>query len=80
MVIENASGNFFVPVRDGIYYYAHTRELCFYSFAAKSRKVLLIPSHPIQLGLSVSPDGHWLIYTSVDGQPGSDLMMVDDFR
>lgn len=30
--------------------------------------------------MSISPDGRWLLYTQVDGQPGSDLMLVDDFH
>jgi len=30
-------------------------------------------------GLSVSPDGHWLLYTQVD-QRGSDIMLLENFR
>src|SRR5262249_41534009 len=30
-------------------------------------------------GLSVSPDGRWLLYTQVD-QHGSDIMLMENFR
>ena len=33
-----------------------------------------------EAGLSVSPDGRWLLYSQVDGAPGSDLMVVENFR
>jgi hypothetical protein len=30
--------------------------------------------------VSISPDGHWLLYMQQDGQPGSDLMLVENFH
>jgi hypothetical protein len=30
--------------------------------------------------IGVSPDRRWLLYTQLDGQPGSDLMLVENFR
>jgi hypothetical protein len=34
---------------------------------------------PFFLGLSVSPDGRWLIYSQLD-QSGSDIMLMENFR
>ena len=34
---------------------------------------------PPFFGLTVSPDGRWLVYSQVE-QLGSDLMLVDNFR
>jgi hypothetical protein len=30
--------------------------------------------------LSVSPDGRYAVYTQEDQEPGSDLMLVENFR
>jgi len=34
---------------------------------------------PIGLGMTVSPDRHWLLYCQFDTLPGSDLMLVRNF-
>lgn len=54
----------------------------FYSFATGEVRSVATPEReilPLFLGLSVSPDGKWLLYTQAD-QRGSDIMLVEDFR
>jgi Tol biopolymer transport system component/DNA-binding winged helix-turn-helix (wHTH) protein len=53
-------------------------------FSFDTRKVTPVFTPEKQLvgatpGLSVSPDGRWLLYTQVD-QRGSDIMLVENFR
>jgi hypothetical protein len=83
-------GVFFGPMaltRDGIYYIAagpdfrpDLRQVRFLSFSkGTSRQVLKSEKHT-GAGLGLSPDGRWLLYTQFDGQPGSDLMLVENFH
>ncbi len=44
----------------------------------KMRSIMSI-SRPVQVGLTVSPNGRTILYTQVD-QSGSDLMLVENFR
>ena len=56
--------------------------VCFYDFATRSvRSMAPVHSDPgfrINEGLSVSPDGKWLLYSG--GIRTSDIMMIDNFR
>jgi len=56
--------------------------VCFFDFAAKRVKNLApVSSDPefgLDEGLSVSPDGKWLIYCG--GITASDIMLIDNFR
>lgn len=67
-------GIFFIPRAD-----AEGRSaIHFFSFASrKSRPVAAIAS--IVPGISVSPDGRWLLYSQID-ERRSDLMLVENFR
>lgn len=51
----------------------------FLSFVTGESKTILTIQKPTALGLSVSPDEHWLLYSQVD-QGGSDLMLAENFR
>jgi Tol biopolymer transport system component len=56
--------------------------LTFYEFDTAARHpVAALPRAPAahQPGLSLSPDGRWLLYTHLD-QAQSDLMLVEDFH
>jgi Tol biopolymer transport system component len=77
----------FALAGDGIYYHAAPPDnnLLFFSFANRtSRKIAnLSVGRKIgqdSMGLSVSPDGKWLLYTQVDRPAGSDLMLVENFH
>ena len=57
------------------------REISIRRFNLSSHKDSRISSitKPTYLGLSLSPDGRYLIYSQIDEQ-GADLMMVENFR
>jgi len=74
------TGVFFVPVP--------TRETTrfsvqFLSLASNKIEPVAISEKPLDFGaaggLSISPDGRWILYTQFD-QAGSELMLVDGFR
>jgi Tol biopolymer transport system component/tRNA A-37 threonylcarbamoyl transferase component Bud32 len=46
---------------------------------ARKSRVLFETSKPARLGLSVSPDQRWILYSQVDSS-GSDLMLMENFR
>ena len=51
----------------------------FFSFATGKVTQIATLEKPFSLGISVSPDGRWLIYTQLD-QSGSDIMLMENFR
>jgi serine/threonine protein kinase/dipeptidyl aminopeptidase/acylaminoacyl peptidase len=73
----------FVPTREGIYYMTAApddRQVRFLSFSGGTSRQVLKSDKLTGAGLSVSPDGRWLIYTQLDAQVGSDLMLVENFH
>jgi len=79
--VSSAGAGSFAVAHDGIYYRTAPpdREYRFFGFRdGKSRTIQTNRSS--NNGVAVSPDGHWLLYTQADGQPGSDLMLVENFR
>jgi hypothetical protein len=72
----------FALTHEGIYYYSRGPHevLQFFNFATGKSRALLTPDKPPNMGLSVSPDGHWLIYSQMDREAESNLMLVDNFR
>jgi Tol biopolymer transport system component len=51
----------------------------FLSFASGQTSTLVQLDKPVDLGLTVSPDGRYLLYPQVD-YAGSDLMLVENFQ
>jgi len=51
----------------------------FFDFASGKTKHIIQTGKPISLGLAVSRDKRWLLFTEVE-HLGSDLMLVDNFR
>lgn len=67
--------------QEGIYFVERTTtpRLALYRFSTQRIEHVVALSQapmPNQLGLTVSPDGHWLLYTQLD-QTESDLMVVE---
>lgn len=55
-------------------------DLWLYEFAtARTRKLAPVDLLPWVTGTSVSPDGRAMLYPQTD-EPGSDLMLVENFR
>jgi Tol biopolymer transport system component/DNA-binding winged helix-turn-helix (wHTH) protein len=75
----------YAVTRDGIWFAGRGPEagVRFLSFATGSQRLVFKPPTPdgsVALGMSASPDGHWLIYTQDGPTPRSELMLVRDFR
>jgi Tol biopolymer transport system component/DNA-binding winged helix-turn-helix (wHTH) protein len=73
------------PVESGIYFYTDTgakTELDFLDIrSSRIRRIYTFDKPPAGWlgGLSVSPDGKWLLYSRTD-EAASDLMLVENFR
>jgi len=80
-----SSGYEWWPVESGIYFYPDTgakTELDFLDIrSSRIRRIYTFdkPPAPWLGGLSVSPDGKWLLYSRID-EVASDLMLVENFR
>jgi Tol biopolymer transport system component/DNA-binding winged helix-turn-helix (wHTH) protein len=73
-------GNWTV-VRDGAYFYPAEdfKALSYFDFATKRVRPVFRVSGASFFGLSVSPDGRYILYTQID-DPRSDIMLVEHFR
>jgi hypothetical protein len=77
-VLESAYSAAFAPTQKGIYYISRDA-LNYFNFSTGISKPILPIEKPTHMGLAVSPDDRWLLYSQID-RSGSDLMLVDNFR
>jgi Tol biopolymer transport system component len=82
-VLQSVGWQSFAVVPDGIYFVpgetSDTRSIQFFSFRTGAVTVVApIEGTPNQ-GLSVSPDGHYILYSQTD-QQSSELMLLENFR
>ena len=77
-VLDSVSFSQFAVSRGGIYFLLWP-QLQYFDFSTGETKTILTLQKRPSLGLSVSPDNRWLLFTQVD-QGGSDLMLVENFR
>ena len=70
-----SSGLYFVPIRGT----AASSSIQFLSFATNTTTNLATIGKALVYGLTVSPDGKWILYGSEE-QSGSELMLVENFR
>jgi Tol biopolymer transport system component len=83
-VLPDIGGDLFCPVNGGIYFVPTpgtntSYSIQFLSFATGKVRTVAPMSAPPAEGLSVSPDGRFLLFSQVD-QTGSDLMLVENFQ
>jgi hypothetical protein len=74
----------FFLVKDGIYFIPEPgtdgkSSIQFLSFGTAKVKTVASMSGPSYEGLSVSPDGRFLLFSQID-EEGSDLMLVENFQ
>ena len=69
-------GVYFVPVRNAA---AVASSIQFLRLAAGKVEVVAAAEKDLHYGLTVSPDGRWLLYSQLD-QVTCDLMLVENFR
>jgi serine/threonine protein kinase len=83
-VIQDANpGDVFALTHDGVYYRGASSapgEMFFFSLATGKSRQLFRANAPIGFGLTVTSNGRWLLYPQIDGLPGSDLMLVENFH
>jgi hypothetical protein len=67
--------------RSGIYFVPDDapRSLRYFDFATKQIQPIFEVDKDFRTGLSVSPDGRWILY-SLRGDENGDIMIVDHFR
>jgi Tol biopolymer transport system component/DNA-binding winged helix-turn-helix (wHTH) protein len=83
-VLTSVNWRAFFPVNDGVYFIPEPGadrkySIQFLSIATGKVKTVAPISRPAQEGLSVSPDGRFLLFSQND-EVGSDLMLVENFR
>ena len=77
-VLDSVTDSQFAVSDSGIYFLSWPR-LQYLEFSTGRTKAILTLQKPSLLGLTISLDEHWLLYSQTD-QGGSDLMLVENFR
>jgi Tol biopolymer transport system component len=83
-ILQSVSWRAFFPVKEGIYFIpnsgsAQKSSIQFLSFTTGKVKTVTPISGSPDEGISVSPDGKFILFSQSDGT-GSDLMLVENFH
>ncbi len=70
-----------IVVPDGIYFTPldNPRAICFYDFATKRTREVFRTNKDLGFGMSVSPDGRYMLYSQLD-ENNSSIMLVNNFH
>ena len=69
------SGLYFMPAPKS----PAANSIQFLNLATGATREILTIDKPVDLGLAISPDGRYLLFTQID-YVGQDLMLVENFR
>ncbi len=73
----------FRVVDSGVYFiigeWQENASVAFFEFATGKTKLIAQAEKPAFLGLAISPDKRWIVFTQIE-HLGSDLMLVENFR
>jgi Tol biopolymer transport system component/DNA-binding winged helix-turn-helix (wHTH) protein len=74
--------NLWTIVPQGIYFVPAdaSRSLRYFDFKTKTVRQTFELDKEFSAGLSVSPDGHWMLYSEVEGERNTNVMLVDHFE
>jgi Tol biopolymer transport system component/DNA-binding winged helix-turn-helix (wHTH) protein len=83
-VLESVDKRAFAIANEGIYFIPKPDSfgrytIQFFNFTTKKTRPVFTIESEIDIYLSASPDGRWILYSQID-QDGSDLMLVENFR
>ena len=67
--VLTSKGIYFVPAEA-------PRSVRFFDFVTKRARAVFESIHSLRTGLSISPDGRWILYSQED-DPSGDLMIVN---
>jgi len=70
------SGTYFIPTPPAG---ATSSSIQFFSFATRKIRSVAATAKPALYGLTISPDGRWILYTQID-QSATELMLVENFQ
>jgi Tol biopolymer transport system component len=78
-IIPEIRGLFYDVTPRGIYF-QNGRAISFWDRASGGISTVYTPPKPMAAGLSVSPDGQFLLYTQVETAPDTELYLIDGLR